>query len=172
MDAKLVGKILRVLGYGLLFVASMMDTTVEIGYGRVHNIGLLSQQQTLFLLGGISLIAGVFLYAFEKQAPKKELTAISRKNNELKKQQATDEALYVASGEKSDDRVTGLDLTIFWGLIILGVLFCDSSPLWIGGSLILLSFIFLGNKLSLYKKQIISEMKVAKNKTIAASEDV
>ena len=74
MDAKLVGKILRVLGYGLLFVASMMDTTVEIGYGRVHNIGLLSQQQTLFLLGGISLIAGIFLYAFEKDAPKKELT--------------------------------------------------------------------------------------------------
>lgn len=174
MDIKLIGKILRTLGYGLLFAAYMMDTTVDSGAGRVHNIGLLSQQQTLYLLGALSLIAGIFVYVLSKNELKKDPTEAdseaNRENNELENRKAADEALYIESGEKSDDRITGLDLTIFWGAIILGVLLCDSFPLWIGGSLILLSFIFLGNKLSLYQKQIISEMKVAKNKSIASSE--
>ena len=76
MDIKLIGKILRALGGGLLFVAYMMDTTVDTGYGRAYNIGLLSQQQTLSLLGALSLIAGIFVYVLAKDVHKKELTEV------------------------------------------------------------------------------------------------
>jgi len=71
MDVKLIGNIIRALGIGLLFAAYMMDTTIDTGDGRVYNIGLLSQQNTLSLVGALFLIAGIFLYVLSKDSPKK-----------------------------------------------------------------------------------------------------
>lgn len=40
-----------------------LDTTVSTGTGRVHNIGLMSQQQNLIIFGGSLLVAGVLALA-------------------------------------------------------------------------------------------------------------
>jgi len=57
-----------VLGLGLLVYAAVMDTSVAtppLGlYGmpdRVHNVGLMSQQQNYLLIGGVLLISGILL---------------------------------------------------------------------------------------------------------------
>lgn len=47
MDIKFIGKILRTLGYGLLFAACMMDTTLDSGAGRVHNSSFTPNKELL-----------------------------------------------------------------------------------------------------------------------------
>jgi hypothetical protein len=173
MSNDLRGKLLQLCGIVILAIAFFMDTTVNTGMGSVYNIGLLAKQNNNYLLGGIALIAGIILDLHSKNEFKKDSTEANleanRKNNELENLKAADEALYIESEEKSDDRITGLDLTIFWGAIILGVLFCDGFTLLIGGSLILLAFVFLGYRHYVYRNQIIEEMKAAKNISTFAS---
>jgi hypothetical protein len=77
---KKVWIILLVNAVILISVSLLMDTTVSTGYGdRVHNIGLQSRQQSLLLLGGFLLVAGVILYGIEqlRAKPGEELKAQS-----------------------------------------------------------------------------------------------
>lgn len=48
-------------GLILLVFGVFKKTTVETGWGQVHNIGLMQQQNNLLLLGAIALIAGLIL---------------------------------------------------------------------------------------------------------------
>jgi hypothetical protein len=65
-EMKLAWKMLLILGVTVILIAFGIDTTVQTGYGRVHNIGLQSQQQMLLMLGGICFLAGVILFAAAK----------------------------------------------------------------------------------------------------------
>jgi len=60
-----------ILGAGLLVYAAVMDTSVATpGFGlygipdRVHNVGLMRQQQNYLLIGGVLLIGGILLSGF------------------------------------------------------------------------------------------------------------
>lgn len=59
-------KALVAFGVVLVAVAVGMDTTVQTGYGRVHNIGLQGHQQLLLILGCVTFLAGVILFALVK----------------------------------------------------------------------------------------------------------
>ena len=56
---KSLGKPLAIIGALLLLYAFSMDTTVSSGYGRVHNIGLMSSQQNYLLLGALLTLVGI-----------------------------------------------------------------------------------------------------------------
>ncbi|HWI81562.1 hypothetical protein, partial [Ramlibacter sp.] len=62
------------VGALLALVALNLDTSVSTGFGRVHNIGLQSQQQMLLILGCVMFLAGVILFAVEKikQTPEED----------------------------------------------------------------------------------------------------
>lgn len=68
MDLKKISKILIFFGIALIVIAFVMDTSVSSGYGRVHNIGLVSQQQNLLLIGGVSFLAGIILIATNQKS--------------------------------------------------------------------------------------------------------
>lgn len=55
------GKPLVFMGVVLLLIAFNMDTSVESGYGRVHNIGLMSKQNNFMIFGSILLVAGLII---------------------------------------------------------------------------------------------------------------
>lgn len=71
---KFAWRALVLLGVAIALIAFNMDTTVGTNAGRVHNIGLQSQQQMLLILGGIAILAGVILFAVVKlkQTPEEE----------------------------------------------------------------------------------------------------
>ena len=48
---KTIFRVLLALGSVVMLFALFMDTTVETGYGRVHNIGLQSERQLFFIFG-------------------------------------------------------------------------------------------------------------------------
>lgn len=75
MSVKTISKILIFIGIGIILVAMVMDTSVSSGYRRVYNIGLMSQQQNMLIIGGIAFIAGIILFAAIKfkQSPEDEL---------------------------------------------------------------------------------------------------
>jgi len=178
MNTKLIGTLMRALGCGLLFAAYMMDTSVETSSGAVYNIGLLSQQNNLTLLGALFLIAGIFIYVLAKKEPKKEQTnaeieedlKAGRESNELEQRRTADKALYVQSGKKAFDCLSGIDLTIFWSPLILAALLSDQAW-WKSGFLVFLSFLFGAYKFDFYRKKIIAEMKAKNNEPIESSEN-
>ncbi len=51
---------------GLIIIISSMnaDTSVESGYGRVHNIGLMQQQQNTMMIGGLIFVGGLIASGF------------------------------------------------------------------------------------------------------------
>lgn len=61
-------RVLVALGGLLILAALQMDTTV----GRVHNLGLLQQQQMLMILGCALGLAGVVLFAVTKSKQSRE----------------------------------------------------------------------------------------------------
>ena len=63
---KKLGKPLIALGVILLLVAFNMDTSVESGYGRVNNIGLMSRQSNYLILGGLFFLAGIIISVSSK----------------------------------------------------------------------------------------------------------
>lgn len=71
---KLAWKALVIVGAILVLIAFSMDTTVNSGYGRVHNIGLQGYQQMLLILGCVVALAGVMVFAVIKlkQTPEQE----------------------------------------------------------------------------------------------------
>jgi hypothetical protein len=65
---QILGGISTILGAVILFAfLFLFDTSVESGYGRVHNIGLISLQQNAIIFGGILLIVGILLILFRKR---------------------------------------------------------------------------------------------------------
>jgi len=71
---RIARRILIAVGVLLALIAISLDTSVSTGYGRVHNIGLQSQQQMLLILGCVMFLAGVILFAVEKikQTPEED----------------------------------------------------------------------------------------------------
>ncbi len=76
MSIRTTSRLMIAFGLVMLFVAIGMDTTVGSGYSRVHNMGLISQQQNFLIIGGIIFIAGIVLFATAKlkQTPDEDLT--------------------------------------------------------------------------------------------------
>jgi membrane-associated protease RseP (regulator of RpoE activity) len=64
---------MKKLGIGILLigvlcalVAIFMDTTVPTAGGRVHNLGLIQRQNTFLVLGAVSVLVGVLMFAISK----------------------------------------------------------------------------------------------------------
>ncbi|UCV10824.1 ribosomal protein L7/L12 [Dechloromonas denitrificans] len=55
------GKPLIIIGAITLLVALNMDVSVESGYGRVNNIGLMADRSKYLLLGALLVVAGLFV---------------------------------------------------------------------------------------------------------------
>jgi len=60
-NKKGMGSVLIALGMILVFHGCSMDTTVRTGYGSVHNVGLIKEQNQRVYLGGVLFLAGVIL---------------------------------------------------------------------------------------------------------------
>jgi ribosomal protein L40E len=66
-----MGPILMVVGVILSVYAFNMDTSVEVAsstYKRVHNIGLINQQNNLLLISSLVFISGLLLYIFKRKS--------------------------------------------------------------------------------------------------------
>lgn len=72
MDLKRISKFLVIFGIVLVVIAFTMDTSVSSGYSRVYNIGLMSQQQNLLLVGGLAFIGGIILIATDRNSKSSE----------------------------------------------------------------------------------------------------
>jgi hypothetical protein len=68
-NVKIIWKALIVLGACLAAFAINMDTTVQTGFGRVHNVGLQGQQVVVMMLGCALLLGGLILFAATKIRP-------------------------------------------------------------------------------------------------------
>lgn len=63
-----IGITLIVIGALVTINGCTMDTTVSTGFGqRVHNIGLMNEQNQQTQLGGVAFIANVVLYCLDKK---------------------------------------------------------------------------------------------------------
>ena len=67
-----------------------MDTSVATGYGadRVTNLGLMSKQQNMLMLGGIAFISGIILFALHKLKQTNEEKLAEQEDSELRKKKA------------------------------------------------------------------------------------
>lgn len=74
MSVNTIIKFLITFGVILIVFAMTMDTSVSTGYGRVHNIGLVSQQQNMLLVGGLAFLAGIILFATKQKPQSSEET--------------------------------------------------------------------------------------------------
>jgi hypothetical protein len=61
---KSFGVVLLVVGIVALLFGVSMDTTVETAFGAIHNIGLMSRQQTIVIFGGALGVVGAILIGF------------------------------------------------------------------------------------------------------------
>lgn len=60
-NTKGIGSVLAALGVILVFHGCAMDTTVTTGYGSVHNIGKIEEQNQQIYLGSVVFLAGIIL---------------------------------------------------------------------------------------------------------------
>jgi len=88
---KLVWKILAALGAVLILAALSMDTTVDAGGQRIHNLGLQAQQQMLLTLGCSLILGAIILFAVVKlkQTPDEDLQDRALQDAGRRKVQAT-----------------------------------------------------------------------------------
>lgn len=63
---KFGGAICFVLSILLIGYALTMDVSVSTGYGRVNNLGLMSERQNSLIIGGFLFLASVILHVFAK----------------------------------------------------------------------------------------------------------
>lgn len=70
-----IGKPLAIIGGIILLFSFNMDVSVESGYGRVNNLGLMADRSNYLLLGALALIAGLILASKDKFTNKIEVTA-------------------------------------------------------------------------------------------------
>lgn len=101
MSIKTISKFLIFFGIGVIVIALNMDTSVSTGYGRVQNIGLMSQQQNILIIGGLAFIAGVVLFATAtlKQSPQEEAAEKLKRQDQIAR--AGDSINLVATGTVS-----------------------------------------------------------------------
>lgn len=92
MNVKTISGLLIVFGLIMIFWGVGMDTTVSIGdgYKRVNNLGLMSQQQNMLILGGVAFLAGIILFALHKLKQTNEEKQAEQEKTELRKQQAAE----------------------------------------------------------------------------------
>lgn len=69
MEKRTVAITCVVLGVAGIVGALFMDTTVSSGIGRIHNIGLMNDQQNYLIVSGIVAIIGIILFV---TLPKKQ----------------------------------------------------------------------------------------------------
>lgn len=80
MGVKTITKFLIIFGVALIIIAMTMDTSVSTGYGRVQNIGLISQQQNILIIGGLAFLSGIMLFATSQKSQSSEEKIESDKN--------------------------------------------------------------------------------------------
>lgn len=59
MERKTLGTTLIVVGLIGAVLSLMVDTTVDTGFGRVNNIGLIKDQQNYLILSSVAIVAGI-----------------------------------------------------------------------------------------------------------------
>ena len=64
---QVIGWCIFVIGVSIIIFGLMMDTTVDAGLHRVHNIGLMNTQSNSIMLGGIVLIGGLLFALLSKK---------------------------------------------------------------------------------------------------------
>jgi len=86
MNIKTISVALLAIGICIILAGVMMDTTVGSGWGRVHNIGLISDRQNLLFLGGLLFFSGIVLFAVYKlkQTPADEAKVKGELENKQK----------------------------------------------------------------------------------------
>ena len=99
---KLAWKILIGLGIFLVLLSFGMDTTVSHGGGRIHNIGLQQDRQTMLILGCFMFLAGIVLYAVKKVKQTPEELAAEEKAQEQARQAAQQRVLAVTKVKVED----------------------------------------------------------------------
>ncbi|MBL0422385.1 hypothetical protein JI739_18700 [Ramlibacter sp. AW1] len=121
---KFAWKALITLGALLALFAMNMDTTVSTGFGRVHNVGLVSQQQTLLILGCALFVGGLIVFGVVKlkQTPEDEAQERERREAAVIRAQET----LAKSKAQSLERLVAAGVTInkvdqsarrYWGLL-------------------------------------------------------
>ncbi len=65
---KFGGAICFVLSILLIGYALTMDVSVSTGYGRVNNLGLMSERQNSLIIGGFLFLASVILHVFARDS--------------------------------------------------------------------------------------------------------
>lgn len=65
---KIIGWLLLAIGCASIFAGCVMDTTVStsLGEGRVHNLGLLRDQQNAILIGCLFALIGTIILLFKR----------------------------------------------------------------------------------------------------------
>lgn len=76
-----LGKPILAIGVIILLVAFTMNTSVESGYGRVNNIGLMADRSNFMIFGTLLFIGGVILIALNKNT---DATLPLQKSNFIK----------------------------------------------------------------------------------------
>jgi uncharacterized membrane protein len=104
---KLAWRALVALGALLALVAITMDTTVQSGIGRVHNIGMQGQQLLMMILGCALFLAGIVLFAVHKSRQTKEEEQEEARGARERVQKAA--AAITRWKAKSDARVGALE---------------------------------------------------------------
>jgi hypothetical protein len=66
---KLFSLVLCILASFGIFLALSMDTSVATSYGRVHNVGLVSDRQIYIIASALFLLIGVILFGFSTLRP-------------------------------------------------------------------------------------------------------
>ncbi len=66
---KKLGFFALVIGVLWVVVALNMDVSVDTGYGRINNIGLIASQQNHTIIGGLIVLVGVLMLIFGKGTP-------------------------------------------------------------------------------------------------------
>ncbi|WP_229007891.1 hypothetical protein [Methylophilus sp. Leaf408] len=148
MDLKKISKLLIFLGIALVAIAFFMDTSVSSRYGRVHNIGLVSQQQNLLILGGIAFLAGIILIATNSKPKFLEHT---QANSDQSKIEDSSIPINFRLGEyfnqwlaKRRDNKIGRFLIFLYTLpfaIALGMVFDEENPLTVMPFFVLLLWV-------------------------------
>jgi len=75
-------------GLAMLVLGVFKRTTVETGWGTVHNIGLMQQQDNLLFIGAVALVAGLILKsgADTREATKTEDESVEKEDAERAEQ--------------------------------------------------------------------------------------
>lgn len=139
MDQKKISRFLILLGIVLIGFGFTMDTSVSSGFGRVHNVGLVAQQQNLLIIGGIAFLAGIIIFSSNHKSNSTSITETLSKpvgDDHLNQDFRNISSMFVENLNKwvvaKRDNKLGRFLIFLYTLpfsIALGMVFDDESPL-------------------------------------------